>query len=116
MKCPVCSVEICNRDYGVAAAPDVPRGTPAVPTPQQNATSRAPWPAQLVPPAQPTLQTREGFRRTLAARILASVLIAPVSAPAEAGRLRDKLTDVKQRIKLDIRAFKCVLNKGPCGF
>jgi len=35
---------------------------------------------------------------------------------AEAGRLRDKLDNVKQRIKLDIRAFKCVLNKGPCGF
>ena len=56
------------------------------------------------------------FARTLSALILASVLVAPVSAPAEAGRLRDKLTDVKQRIKLDIRAFKCVLNKGPCGF
>jgi hypothetical protein len=56
------------------------------------------------------------FTRTLAALILACVLIAPVSAPAEAGRLRDTLENVKQRIKLDIRAFKCVLNKGPCGF
>lgn len=56
------------------------------------------------------------FARTFAAIILASVLIAPVSAPAEAGRLRDKLDNVKQRIKLDIRAFKCVLSKGPCGF
>jgi hypothetical protein len=56
------------------------------------------------------------FTRTLAALILASVLLAPVSAPAEAGRLRDKLDDIKQRIKLDIRAFKCVLSKGPCGF
>jgi len=56
------------------------------------------------------------FARTVSAIILASVLIAPISAPAEAGRLRDKLDDVKQRIKLDIRAFKCVLNKGPCGF
>ena len=56
------------------------------------------------------------FTRTLAALVLASVLIAPVSPPAEAGRLRDKLDNVKQRIKLDIRAFKCVLSKGPCGF
>ena len=56
------------------------------------------------------------FTRTLSALILASMLIAPVSAPAEAGRLRDKLDDVKQRIELDIRAFKCVLSKGPCGF
>ena len=56
------------------------------------------------------------FTRTLAALLLASALTAPVSAPAEAGRLHDKLDNVKQRIKLDIRAFKCVLNKGPCGF
>ena len=55
------------------------------------------------------------FTRTLAALILASILISPVSAPAEAG-LRDKLDTVKQKIKLDIRAFKCVLKKGPCGF
>ena len=56
------------------------------------------------------------FARTVSAIVLACVLIAPVSAPAEAGRFRDKLDDVKQRIKLDIRAFKCVLGKGPCGF
>ena len=56
------------------------------------------------------------FTRTLATVILASVLIAPVSAPAEAGRLRDALETIKIKVKLDIRAAKCVLSKGPCGF
>jgi hypothetical protein len=38
------------------------------------------------------------------------------NAPAEAGRLRDALETIKIKVKLDIRAAKCVLSKGPCGF
>ena len=53
--------------------------------------------------------------RTLAALILVATLTTTPGI-AEAGALRDKLHDIKQRIKLDVKDIKCVLKKGPCGF
>jgi hypothetical protein len=53
--------------------------------------------------------------RTLAALVLAATL-ATVPGVAEAGPIRDELQNIKQRVKLDIRAAKCLLKRGPCGF
>jgi hypothetical protein len=53
--------------------------------------------------------------RTLAALILAATLVATPGI-AEAGAVRDKLHEIKQRIKLDVKDIKCLLKKGPCTF
>lgn len=52
---------------------------------------------------------------SLAALVLAATIIA-APAIAEAGAVREKLQEIKQRNKLDVKDIKCLLKKGPCGF
>ena len=53
--------------------------------------------------------------RTLAALILVAALVTTPGI-AEAGAIRDKLHEIKQRIRIDVNDAKCLLKTGPCTF